>query len=444
MNAGSRKPTASERLTQLEHCLSAIDEPEKELFVKTGRSRTATFSVGSNQALRINSQVANETGHAARLGDDKRALSWFGTGWPEPDALRSIPSSYFTAGRLSLPNPDQAQGSTVEPLASAAPDLGRPLLNESEVRRLISSLEQLLHDDLLQRFVLTGHLADGAAQSWLLNGHGVTAVQRARTTSLRIDLTVSGRNFSTYLGGTGATLRPRQIAQRLLDRVAIENKSNPFSGNVTALLAPQVVATLLSAVAGQFLQPPSRSVASTPLSTAVSLEDDPIAANGASWSPTDGEGVATKSTQLIERGEHCTWLRPWNEPCDTDSPTTGCRYRNGWRDQPAHRCSNLVLASSSTPPSELLASLDSGVYLVASDQVAKHTADGTLLVRAVGFEVNQGSTVQPITTTLRMPAVSVLAKIATVGRDQETLVPSGVAASVSAPSALFEAVELLA
>ncbi len=427
---------------QLLEALETCSEPEKEIFFKSGRSRIVTFTAAGPQQPRLVHQTLNEHGYTARYGTPTSSATWSEVG---------VPSTILGAPRLGtglqLPTKD-----LVSRLAARAParnrpslDLDRPLFSEGEASRLISTLMDHLASDLGRSLQVQGRLEDGVAQTILVNGHGVEEQWRTRTASLRVDVRMGGLHESAYVAAAqGQAIHPRSLAQRLVDKLSVEEKARRVAADrQVAVLAPEVIAALLGAIAPLFHRPIDLS---TPLNEEVTVVDDGGLEGGVFAAPFDGEGVPTRRTELICRGHARDWLRAWDDgeglqhSTGHQVPIVGCRRRVSWRDVPRKGTSHVVLEPSQRSPRALLEEMGSGYYLIGSSAVPGVDQSGYLILPVIGFQIASSALHSPIRARLRIAPHEVLARIRAVGRDLQFHV---LGCAVGAPSILMDDVELV-
>ena len=265
-------------------------------------------------------------------------------------------------------------------------------------------------------------IAEDAARSvrGVTNSEGASAsagqAVRALATSHGFVGAYSGSSHSvsaSVLGGEGGemerdyahhTVRHLKDLDRAADigRLAGERvvmRLNPVrlkSGAMTVVFDPRAGSSLLghlgSAIAGSAIARKT-SFLLEKLGTRVFADDifvidDPLRPRGIRSRPFDGEGLATRSTTIIDDGVLTGWLLDSASARQLDTLPTGHASRGA--GAPSVTLTNLHMAAGSLSPTALMADIKHGIYVTDLIGMGVNVLTGDYSRGASGFVIEDG------------------------------------------------------
>jgi PmbA protein len=177
-------------------------------------------------------------------------------------------------------------------------------------------------------------------------------------------------------------------------------------------------------------------------SSVVTLEDDGALPGAPGSMPFDGEGVPTQRTPLIEAGTLRGFLYNCESARRAGASSTGNGVRPSYRSIPEVGHTNLVLRPGERAPTALVASVDEGLYVVATRNVGGiNPVSGDYSVGASGRRIVNGELAEPVSgVTLAAPMLELLANVREVGSDLRWM--SGQGGFVGAPTVVIDDVTI--
>lgn len=149
----------------------------------------------------------------------------------------------------------------------------------------------------------------------------------------------------------------------------------------------------------------------------VTLVDDPLLAARPGSRPFDDEGVASRRNVLLDAGVFGGFLHDTYTARQTGARSTGSSERSVG-DGPSVGTSNLVLAPGLTPPDEIIASVDDGLYVTDMIGFGVNLTTGTFSRGASGLWIERGRLAYPVTEiNISGNLREMLAGISMVGTD---------------------------
>ncbi len=127
----------------------------------------------------------------------------------------------------------------------------------------------------------------------------------------------------------------------------------------------------------------------------VVIADDPLRKRGLRSRPFDGEGVATKRRNIIERGVLNTWILDLRSARQLGLATTGHASR-GTSSPPSPSASNLFMEPGPLSPDELIADIKSGFYITEMIGFGINAVTGDYSRGAGGFWIENGKLTYPV------------------------------------------------
>src|SRR4029077_11907397 len=123
--------------------------------------------------------------------------------------------------------------------------------------------------------------------------------------------------------------------------------------------------------------------------SAISIVDDPHRPRGLRSRPFDGEGLATRSRNLVEGGRITSWLLDSASARQLGMEPTGHASR-GHAGAPGVAVSNLHLAAGNVSPDALIADIKDGVYITELIGHGVNGVTGDYSRGASGFRIVGG------------------------------------------------------
>ncbi|MBI2980950.1 MAG: TldD/PmbA family protein [Deltaproteobacteria bacterium] len=204
-------------------------------------------------------------------------------------------------------------------------------------------------------------------------------------------------DFSPYF----KDLDPARTGERAAERAVALLGSQPIpSSKRPALLEPHVAASLLSVWASSFLGDQvmkGRSVLKDRLgepfySKEVDLIDDGRMPCGYATAPFDGEGVATRTTELVREGKILSYLHDQGSAVRLKMARTGNGVRSTYKERPRAGVTNLYLKPGTVSAGQLRQEMKKGFWIV--ELIGVHTVDtvtGDFSLGASGFWLEEGT-----------------------------------------------------
>jgi len=127
----------------------------------------------------------------------------------------------------------------------------------------------------------------------------------------------------------------------------------------------------------------------------VSIMDDPHRRRGLRSKPFDGEGVANRTTVLIDKGRLTTWLLDSASARQLGLQTTGHASR-GTGGPPSPSTTNLYMAAGALSPAELMAGVKQGFYVTELIGMGVNGVTGDYSRGAAGFWIENGALAYPV------------------------------------------------
>lgn len=127
----------------------------------------------------------------------------------------------------------------------------------------------------------------------------------------------------------------------------------------------------------------------------VTVVDDPLRRRGLRTRPFDGEGVATRATDIVSDGVLQTWLLDLASARQLGLETTGHASR-GTSSPPSPSASNLHLQPGKQTLDELIADIDSGLYVTSLMGMGVNGVTGDYSRGAAGFWIEKGEITYPV------------------------------------------------
>jgi PmbA protein len=122
---------------------------------------------------------------------------------------------------------------------------------------------------------------------------------------------------------------------------------------------------------------------------AVTIVDDPLRRRGHRSRPFDGEGIATRRRNIVDKGVLTTWILDLSSARQLGLETTGHATR-GTSSPPSPSAANLYLEPGTVNPTELMADIASGFYVTELIGFGVNGVTGDYSRGASGFWIENG------------------------------------------------------
>ncbi|MCE2926939.1 MAG: TldD/PmbA family protein [Rickettsiales bacterium] len=127
----------------------------------------------------------------------------------------------------------------------------------------------------------------------------------------------------------------------------------------------------------------------------ISIIDDPHLPRGLGSKPFDGEAVAGKKLALVQNGVLASWLLDIRSASKLEMKTTGHASR-GIASAPSPSSTNLYMENGTISPAELIADIQSGLYLTETFGMGVNLVTGDYSQGAAGFWIERGEIAYPV------------------------------------------------
>ncbi|MFN8634824.1 MAG: TldD/PmbA family protein [Chloroflexota bacterium] len=242
------------------------------------------------------------------------------------------------------------------------------------------------------------------------------------------------RGYANMVARSVGQLDPEAIGYRAARRAVTPIGGSPLSTRrASVIFEPDVIAEMLRTLAealagdvifrGRSLFAPRTDgadwIGRKIGSDAVTLIDDGALPAAPGTLPFDGEGIPTQATTLIEGGILRGVLHNCESAARAGARSTANGARANFRMAPEVGQTNLVLQPGTRAPAALVASVDDGLYVVATRNVGGISpVSGDYSVGASGRRIVNGELAEPVSgVTLAAPMLELLANVREVGSD---------------------------
>ncbi len=127
----------------------------------------------------------------------------------------------------------------------------------------------------------------------------------------------------------------------------------------------------------------------------ITIVDDPLRKRGLRSKPFDGEGVQTKTRNVIDGGVLTTWILDLATSRQLGLETTGHAAR-GTGGPPSPSATNVHLAAGNVSKDDLIGAIDSGFYVTELIGMGVNNVTGDYSRGAGGFWIENGEIVYPV------------------------------------------------
>ena len=197
---------------------------------------------------------------------------------------------------------------------------------------------------------------------------------------------------------------PEEVGKRAGERAVRRlNPQKAASGAVPVIYDPRVSGGLIRHLAGaisgasvargtSFLKDRLNEPVFSP---GIQVIDDPHRKRGLRSRPFDGEGASTTQHHIVKDGALVTWLLDSRSARQLNLRTTGHAAR-GTGGPPSPSPSNLYLAPGQISPQELMADIESGMYVTELIGMGINGVTGDYSRGAAGYWIEKGEITRPV------------------------------------------------
>jgi len=274
---------------------------------------------------------------------------------------------------------------------------------------------------------------DGEVSQLIMNTRGINAFARGNYCGGYLFLVAeqdgdAQNGFSVSLKKSYADLEPEAIATEAASKAVRSLKARVIpSARIPCLLDPYVMTRFLGMIAqmvdaeavqkGKSLF--AGAIGQQVASVNFNLVDDGLYADGIASFPFDGEGVASQTTSLIEKGQLKGYLYDTYTASSDGTDSTGNGQRGSFRGLPSVGTTNFMLLPGEKSRQNLCSDIDYGFYI--TEVMGMHTANpisGDFSVGAAGFIIRQGQEAEPVRgVTIAGNITELLKDIDAIGND---------------------------
>ena len=411
--------------------LAAADE-QVEAYVLRGTDLSARVSGGEVEQL----SSATSEGVGVRVVRDGRVgFAWAGSLDPSlvADAVADARDN------ASFATPDEHAG-LAEPdgVAAAALDLWEDDVAATPTAdkvALAAEVERRVLADPRIRGLRFSEYSDGRTEVAVATSTGIAAARRSTSAHLSCfamagegDGTTTG--WGSSFGRSVASLDVDRVVADAVSRAArMQGAAKPASATVTAVLDPDVAASVLSLVAslcnGEAVLK-GRSLFGGRLgdqvaSPALTLVDDPTEPAASGASAYDAEGLATRRTPLVEGGVLRSFLYDTRWGRAAGEPSTASAVRS-FKGTPGISARAVRPAPGTLSHEEVLAAVGDGLYVqsVSGLHSGVDRVSGDFSVGCEGLLIRGGTLAEPVKEcTIASTLLKMLQGIVHVGADLE-------------------------
>ncbi len=241
--------------------------------------------------------------------------------------------------------------------------------------------------------------SNGFARGYARSGHSVAvSVIAGEGLGMESDYEYASTVFGAELEDPAAV--GRRAGERAVRRLGAKK---PPTKRLPVVYDPRISNSLLRHLAGAISGPAiarGTSFLKDKLNEAIFAEgitivDDPHRPHGLASKPFDGEGLANRRLNIVERGRLTTWILDLSSARQLCMTSTGHASR-GISSPPSPSTSNLYMEPGKLTPAELLADIDDGFYITGMMGMGINGVTGDYSRGASGFRIEKGELTTPI------------------------------------------------
>lgn len=301
--------------------------------------------------------------------------------------------------------------------------------------------------------------------NWSTAGYGETEVYIANTKGLEQSYNRNGAfSYVAAVVKEGETVKTggrfrfdndwtkfdatKQAQEAVAEGVSLLNASSVKSGDYRVLLRYDVARDLLSTFSSVFsaeavqkgLSLLGGKLGEQIANPQLTLVDDPLLANGGASAPFDGEGVATKTKEVISQGKLVTFLHNLKTAKKDGVESTGNAFRASFKSPVGISPSNFYIQPGDKSYEELVKELGNGLIIidVQGTHSGANAVSGDFSLGAYGYLVENGEITRAVDQiTVAGNFFKLLESVEEIGADLEFGIP-GYGGNVGSPSLIIE------
>ncbi len=353
-----------------------------------GRDLGLRVFVGRRQASVSATEIAPET--FAALAERAIAMA------------RAVPEDPYCgiagAGRIAAAPPDFEMADAVEPPADLL------IARASEAEDAARAIDGVTNSEGAQaswsrtRVFLAA--TNGFAGSYARSSHSVgVSVVAGASSDMQTDYDYHTAVFSADL------MAPAEIGRSAGERAVARLGARPVKTvKAPVVFDPRVAGSLLRHLLGaingasvargtSFLKD---RLGEPVMASGLSVIEDPHRPRGLRSKPFDGEGLANRRSALVDSGVLTTWLLDLRSARQLELAPTGHASR-GTSGPPSPAATNVYLEAGAVSRQDLLAGIDSGLYVTEMIGMGVNGVTGDYSRGAGGYWIDKGELAFPVT-----------------------------------------------
>lgn len=241
--------------------------------------------------------------------------------------------------------------------------------------------------------------SNGFARGYARSGHSVVvSVIAGEGLGMESDYEYASAVFGAELEDPAAV--GRRAGERAVRRLGAKK---PPTKRLPVVYDPRVSNSLLRHLAGAISGPAiargtsflKDSLNEAIFAEGITIVDDPHRPHGLASKPFDGEGLANRRLNIVERGRLTTWILDLSSARQLGMTPTGHASR-GVSSPPSPSTSNLYMEPGKLTPAELMADIDDGFYITGMMGMGINGVTGDYSRGASGFRIEKGELTTPI------------------------------------------------
>lgn len=417
---------------------AAEGDEQVEAFVGSGRSTTVKAYRGEVESL----TSAQTHGVGVRIIDDGR-LGFASCGTLDRDAVRQAVEEARDNARLAEPD-EHVRMATPDGVPVISQDLWDDetvaMATEAKVAMVIELERATLAKDPRVTSVRSAIFGDSVGEMVIQSTAGIDVRSSGTSCYLSVSALANEGGETQIAGGVDASVGPGGLdldhvaddaskrATRLLGATQAESQT------VAMVLEPRLTATLAGLVAGMLTgdtvakgrSPFADRLGEQIASSLLTILDDPTDPDSLGADEYDGEGLACRSTTLIDGGRLHAFLHNTESASRLSTRSTASAVR-GWSSTPGVGALALAVRPGEGTHEELIAGVDRGVLVQSMNGLHSgvNPISGDFSVGVEGLMIRDGALAEPVReVTVASTIQRLLLDVSHVGADVERL-PGG-------------------
>ncbi len=241
--------------------------------------------------------------------------------------------------------------------------------------------------------------SNGFAQGYARSGHSVgVSVIAGADLGMERDYEFASAVFGRELDDPAAV--GRRAGERTVRRLGAKK---PPTKRLPVVYDPRVANSMLRHLAGA-ISGPSIARGTSFLkdkldqqifAPGITIIDDPHRPHGLASKPFDGEGLANRRMNIIDKGRLTTWILDLSSARQLGLKSTGHAAR-GTSSPPSPSTSNLYMEAGTLTPEQLIGEIEDGFYITDMMGMGVNGVTGDYSRGASGFRIEKGELTVPI------------------------------------------------